>query len=208
MRKGGFFLRGENVLLQFGILGILILFNAFFAASEVAIISLSQASTQMLTKRKTRRAAALKALLDDSGRFLATVQIGVTFAGFLASAFAAEAFSDRITTWLESLGLTVLSHERMDTIVVIVITVLLSYVSLVFGELVPKKLGIVYAEVFSYNAALPINGLARLSTPFSNCWILPSILCCGSPAAAIHGNRLSRKMKFGQWFPLGWKPEP
>lgn len=160
------FLRGENVLLQFGILGILILFNAFFAASEVAIISLSQASTQILTKRKTRRAAALKALLDDSGRFLATVQIGVTFAGFLASAFAAEAFSDRITTWLESLGLTVLSHERMDTIVVIVITVLLSYVSLVFGELVPKKLGIVYAEVFSYNAALPINGLARLSTPF------------------------------------------
>ena len=161
-------MRGENILLQFGILGILILFNAFFAASEVAIISLSQASTQMLTKRKTRRAAALKALLDDSGRFLATVQIGVTFAGFLASAFAAEAFSDRITTWLESLGLTVLSHERMDTVVVIVITVLLSYVSLVFGELVPKKLGIVYAEVFSYNAALPINGLARLSAPFVN----------------------------------------
>lgn len=159
-------MRGENIFLQFGILGILILFNAFFAASEVAIISLSQASIQMLTRRKTRRAAALKALLDNSGRFLATVQIGVTFAGFLASAFAAEAFSDKITTWLESLGMTALSHERMDTVVVIVITVLLSYVSLVFGELVPKKLGIVYAEIFSYNAALPINGLARLSAPF------------------------------------------
>lgn len=156
----------DNLFAQILLLLILIGLNAFFASSEVALISLKQTALRRLLARGGIRARALKALTDDSGRFLATVQIGVTLAGFLASAFAANSFSDPLTDWLESLGVTFLAHGALDKAVVVLITLLLSYVSLVFGELIPKQIGLRYTEFMAYHVALPINLLAAVARPF------------------------------------------
>ncbi len=152
--------------MQFLILLILIGMNAFFASSEVALISLKQSSIRKLIQRGGLRGKALAALTGNTGRFLATVQVGVTLAGFLASAFAAESFSDPLTNWLEQSGLQILSHSVLDMVVVIFITVILSYLSLVFGELVPKQIGIRYSEFMAFNVALPIHFLANVAKPF------------------------------------------
>ncbi len=151
---------------QFLILLILIGMNAFFASSEVALISLKHSSIRKLIQRGGLRGKALAALTGNTGRFLATVQVGVTLAGFLASAFAADSFSDPLTGWLERCGFHVFSHGVLDLIVVVVITVILSYVSLVFGELVPKQIGIRYSEWIAFNVALPIHFLANAAKPF------------------------------------------
>ncbi len=155
---------------QFAILIVLIALNAFFAASEVALISVKPGVVRKLGKSGGRRGRCLAELTQDSGKFLATVQIGVTLAGFLASAFAADSFSDPLTDYLESLGFHYLSHGALDSVVVILITVLLSYVSLVFGELIPKQLGLRFAETLALNVALPIYALSKLAAPFV--WIL------------------------------------
>ena len=151
---------------QLLILLILIGMNAFFASSEVALISLKQSSIRKLIQRGGMRGKALAALTGNTGRFLATVQVGVTLAGFLASAFAAESFSDPLTAWLERTGLHLFSHQVLDMIVVVVITVVLSYLSLVFGELVPKQIGIRYSEFMAFHVALPIHVLANVAKPF------------------------------------------
>ena len=161
-----FILNDESVFLQLLILLLLVCLNAFFASSEVALISLKPTVRRRLLSRGGMRARALKALTDDSGRFLATVQIGVTLAGFLASAFAANAFSDPLTELLESLGITWISHGTLDKIVVVFITILLSYFSLVFGELIPKQIGLRYTEFMAWHVALPIHFLAVLARPF------------------------------------------
>lgn len=90
----------------------------------------------------------------------------MTLAGFLASAFAANAFSDPLTELLESLGITWISHGTLDKIVVVFITILLSYFSLVFGELIPKQIGLRYTEFMAWHVALPIHFLAVLARPF------------------------------------------
>ena len=170
----------ESVFLQLLILLLLVCLNAFFASSEVALISLKPTVRRRLLSRGGMRARALKALTDDSGRFLATVQIGVTLAGFLASAFAANAFSDPLTELLESLGITWISHGTLDKIVVVFITILLSYFSLVFGELIPKQIGLRYTEFMAWHVALPIHFLAVLARPFVsflNLSVEPECVC-------------------------------
>ena len=151
---------------QILILLILIGMNAFFASSEVALISLKQSSIRKLIQRGGLRGKALAALTGNTGRFLATVQVGVTLAGFLASAFAAESFSDPLTEFLERIGFDIFSHSVLDMAVVVFITVILSYLSLVFGELMPKQIGLRYSEFMAFNVALPIHFLANVAKPF------------------------------------------
>ena len=112
--------------------------NAFFSAAEVALISLKSVTLDEL-KKHGKRGKVLGQLSADTGSFLATVQIGVTLAGFLASAFASNAFSDPLAKSLD--GFCGLSFESLDQICVVVITIILSYFSLVFGELAPKQPG-------------------------------------------------------------------
>ena len=167
----GSVLQADNVLLyQILILVLLIFLNAFFASSEVALISLKQSAVRRLAANGGRRGRRLAQLLSNSGRFLATVQVGVTFAGFMASAFAAESFAGPLTGYLISQGVDCVSDATLEGIIVVVITILLSYVSLVFGELVPKQLGLRYAETVALNVAGPINFLANVTAPFV--WIL------------------------------------
>lgn len=157
---------GSLLFLQLLFLLFLILLNAFFASSEVALISLKPATVRRLDQEGGRRGKRLARLVGNSGRFLATVQVGVTFAGFMASAFAADSFSNPITDWFLACGVTFLSHGTLNNVVVFLITVLLSYLSLVFGELVPKQLGLRYAEQVALYVAGPIDFFANVTSPF------------------------------------------
>ncbi len=157
------------------VLVILILLNAFFASSEVAIISLSPIKVRKLAKYG-RRGQTLSALFHNSGKFLATVQVGVTLAGFLASAFAADSFSDPVAELLQKLPWPAFSLVVWNKIAVVAITLALSFISLVFGELVPKQIALRYQAAVALNVALPIRFLSWIATPFV--WILEHSVEC------------------------------
>lgn len=119
----------------------LILFNAFFAATEIAVISLNPVKLRKLAEDGDKTAPKLLKLVEAPANFLSTIQVGITFAGFLGSAFAADNFSGYITDWIyNTLGFKALSESTLDTISVIIITIILSYFTLVLGELVPKRI--------------------------------------------------------------------
>ncbi len=145
---------------------LLISLNAFFALSEFALISLKQPAARRLESSGGRRGRALAHLLHDSGRFLATIQVGVTLAGFLASAFAAHFLFRSASDFLVSCGFSFLSREVLDAVVLLFLTGVLTYVSLVFGELVPKQLAMRYAEPIALNVAEPILFFGRMTAPF------------------------------------------
>ena len=150
------------LLVQILFLVVLVILNAFFSAAEVALISLKPVTLDELKKRG-KRGRVLGRLSSDTGRFLATVQIGVTLAGFLASAFASNAFSDPLARYLE--GIVGLSFQSLDQICVVLITCILSYFSLILGELVPKQIALRYAPAIALNTAIPIHCFARVMSP-------------------------------------------
>ena len=123
----------------------LILLNAVFACAEIAVISMNDNKLAKLTSQGDKRAKRLTKLTSQPARFLATIQVGITLAGFLASAFAADNFSGRLADRLIKLGVNI-SPEALRTISVIIITVILSYFTLVLGELVPKRVAMRKAE--------------------------------------------------------------
>ncbi|WP_199615072.1 hemolysin family protein [Paenibacillus alkalitolerans] len=147
------------------VLLVLIVLNAFFAASEIALISLNDNKIKVMAEAGDKKARLLHHLLSEPSRFLATIQIGITLAGFLASAFAAESFSGQLSEFLYAAGVP-LSKEWLENISVIVITLILSYFTLVLGELVPKRLAMQKAEPISRIAAVPLNALSIVTSPF------------------------------------------
>ncbi|MHB1153706.1 MAG: hemolysin family protein [Eubacteriales bacterium] len=119
----------------------LILTNAFFAATEIAVISLNEGKIERQAREGDKKAAHMLKMVCQPEKFLSTIQIGITFAGFLASAFAADNFSDELVSWLiNTFNLTGISTKALDTLSIIVITVILSFFMLLFGELVPKRI--------------------------------------------------------------------
>lgn len=127
----------QQLLLQV----ILIMLNAFFAMTEIAVISLNANKLRKMAEDGDRMAPRLLKLVEEPSGFLSTIQIGITLAGFLGSAFAAENFSDYLVAWLyDGLGFRLLPENVLDTLAVIVVTLILSYFTLVFGELVPKRI--------------------------------------------------------------------
>jgi len=119
---------------------VLILINAFFAATEIAVISLSANKLRKLEEEGDKLAPKLLRMVEEPAGFLSTIQIGITLAGFLGSAFAADSFSEYIVHWIcVDLGVTALPRSAVDTLSVILITLILSYFTLIFGELVPKR---------------------------------------------------------------------
>lgn len=119
---------------------VLILINAFFAATEIAVISLSANKLRKLEDEGDKLAPKLLRMVEEPAGFLSTIQIGITLAGFLGSAFAADSFSEYIVHWIcVDLGVTALPRSAVDTLSVILITLILSYFTLIFGELVPKR---------------------------------------------------------------------
>ena len=136
----------KQLLLQF----ILILLNAFFAATEIAVISLNEKKVRSMADDGDKRAKKMLKIIDDPTRFLSTIQVGITLAGFLGSAFAADNFSEKLTSFIMNLfkmDITDISKfSRINSISVIVITLVLSYFTLVLGELVPKRIAMKHKE--------------------------------------------------------------
>jgi putative hemolysin len=157
--------KGDEIMLEMAVLLVLILLNAFFAASEIAFISLNDNKLMMEAEAGDRKAKAMLALVREPSRFLATIQIGITLAGFLASAFAADRFSETVADWAAGLGVP-LPYATLDAIAVVVITLILSYFTLVFGELVPKRLAMQKSETIARMAVTPLSGLAAVASPF------------------------------------------
>lgn len=142
---------------------ILILLNGVFASSEIAFLSLNKRKLKENVKNNNKKAIKIKRLLDDPSVFLATIQIGITLAGFLASAFAAETFADRM---VENISVSFISIATLKNIIVVVVTLVLSYFTLVFGELIPKKLALAYPENISYAMVGFISILMKIAYPF------------------------------------------
>ncbi|WP_404330977.1 hemolysin family protein [Mesobacillus maritimus] len=147
------------------LLVFLIVLNAFFAASEMALVSLNDNKIKLMAESGDKKAILVHNLLSEPSRFLATIQIGITLAGFLASAFAAGSFAGRLGEYLWRMGIP-LSQTMLETISTVVITLILSYFTLVLGELVPKRLALQKAEAVSFFAAVPLTWLSKLALPF------------------------------------------
>ncbi|WP_226391577.1 hemolysin family protein [Ructibacterium gallinarum] len=148
---------------------ILIFLNAVFACAEIAVISMNDAKLAKLAEAGDKRAVRLARLTSQPARFLATIQVAITLSGFLGSAFAAENFSGLLVDWLVSLGVGI-NPAMLDTAAVIVITVILSYFTLIFGELVPKRLAMRKAEPLALGMSALISGIAALFSPIV--WLL------------------------------------
>lgn len=120
---------------------VLILINAFFAATELAVVSLNSTKLRKLEEEGNKTAAKLRKMVEEPSGFLSTIQVAITLAGYLGSAFAAENFSGDLADWLfYGLGFQSLSLAALNTISIVIITIILSYFTLVFGELVPKRI--------------------------------------------------------------------
>ncbi|OPA76224.1 hemolysin [Paenibacillus selenitireducens] len=147
------------------ILILLIVLNAFFAASEIALISLNDNKIRMMSEAGHKKAKLLQSLLSEPSRFLATIQIGITLAGFMASAFAADRFAGSLAQYFRTIGVP-LPHSVLATLSMIVITMILSYFTLVLGELVPKRVAMQKSEAIAMMAVTPLTWLLKLSAPF------------------------------------------
>ena len=145
---------------------ILILINAFFAATEIAVISLNEGKIRRQVESGDKKAGKMLKMVSEPTGFLSTIQVGITLAGFLGSAFAADNFSDRLVSWLvDGCGVTAVSRATLDTLSVIVITLILSYFTLILGELVPKRLAMRKPEQLARAVSGVITFLSKLLKP-------------------------------------------
>lgn len=143
---------------------ILIALNAVFACAEIAVISVNDNKLAQLVAQGDKRALRLARLTSRPAQFLATIQIAITLSGFLGSAFAADHFSDRLVALLLRAGVPI-PEKTLDTLSVILITLLLSYFTLVFGELVPKRLAMKKSESLAMGLSALISAISAIFAP-------------------------------------------
>jgi len=141
------------------LVGVLVILNALFAGSEIALISLREGQLRQLERRGGAGARVLVKLARDPNRFLATIQVGITLAGFLASATAAVSLSEPLAPVFGFLG------GAAEPVAIAVVTLVLTFVTLVFGELAPKRLAMQYAMRWALLVARPLDLLSRISRP-------------------------------------------
>ena len=144
---------------------ILILLNAYFAATEIAFISLNDAKIEKQAKDGNKKAKQIQKMLKNPSKFLATIQIGITLAGFLSSAFASDAFAGMLAPVLNE-WMPFISIATWQNISIVIITIILSFFTLVFGELVPKRLAMKYYEKISFATIGVIKGISVVTAPF------------------------------------------
>jgi putative hemolysin len=148
----------SGVLPQLLLVGVLILLNAAFAGTELALVSLREGQLQRL-EQESKRGAVLARLARDPNRFLATIQVGITLAGFLASAAAAVSLAEPLQGPLGFLG------NAADPVSIVVVTLVLAYLTLVFGELTPKRMAMQRAEKWGLAAARPLAFVSKVTRP-------------------------------------------
>ena len=142
---------------------ILVIINGIFSATEMAFLSLSKYELNKELKKQSKKATKILNLLNDSSTFLSAIQIAITLSGFLASAFAAESFASEIA---DVLTISFLSKEVLTSILIVIITMVLSYFTLVFGELVPKKIGLTYSKRIAFSMVPVIDIVIIIFKPF------------------------------------------
>lgn len=161
----------DDPLLPILVLVILILINAFFAAAEIAVISLSETKLRKQAEEGDKKSGKLLRLMQAPDNFLSAIQIAITLAGFLSSAFAADSFSDPLVRWLiEDKGFTVIPAGTLNTVMVVLITIVLSYFSLVLGELVPKRIAMKKTEAVARATVGAVTAVAVVFRPVI--WLL------------------------------------
>lgn len=148
---------------------ILIALNAVFACTEIAVISVNDNKLEKMAAEGNKKAIKLFNLTKQPARFLSTIQVAITLSGFLGSAFAADNFSDLLTDWLVGLNIPI-PAATLNSISVIVITLILSYFTLIFGELVPKRVAMKNSEALALGVASMISFIATLFSPIV--WLL------------------------------------
>lgn len=155
----------DSILLEVFLIFILVLLNAFFAATEMAVISLNKTKINYMANEGNKKAKLLVKLLEEPSKFLATIQVGITLAGFLASASAAVSISQYLTEVIKEIGIPYISGA-VDEISLVLVTLILSYISLVLGELVPKRIALQNAEGIAMFAVRPIGFISKIALPF------------------------------------------
>ncbi len=153
-----------NIFSQLLLQLILIALNAVFACAEIAVLSFNGAKLEKMAEDGDKRARRLLKLTDEPARFLATIQVAITLSGFLASAFAADNFATLLSDWVIGLGLK-MPAATVHSVAVILITLILSYFTLVLGELVPKRLAMKKAEQLSLALSGLISFIAKVFSP-------------------------------------------
>ncbi|HEX5241503.1 MAG TPA: hemolysin family protein [Candidatus Limnocylindrales bacterium] len=147
---------------QLVFLVVLTLLEGFFVAAEIALVSVRRSRIDQLVEEDNAAARRVRRLLDDPGRFLAVVQLALTFTGFFASAFAAVSLSDGLKTLLVTTGM---ESDAAGVIALLVVTVILALFTIVFAELVPKTLALARPERWALVLSRPIDFLARILSP-------------------------------------------
>ena len=155
----------SGIGIQLFLIFLLILLNAFFAASEIAVISINENRISKMASEGSKRAQKLMKLIREPSKFLATIQVGITLSGFLASAAASQSFSEGLSALIKSIKLPI-SDNIINVISLIIVVVILSYVTLVVGELVPKRLAMDNAQKVSMWVVIPLELIGNITAPF------------------------------------------
>ena len=151
-----------RIILDLVIVFIFIFINAFFSAAEMAVISLNDAKIKKQAEDGDKKSKRVLRFIENPASFLATIQVGVTLAGFLASAFAANRFTGRLTAWLDPDG----KYSFLGTVCTVIVTLILSYFSLVLGELVPKRIAQNNAEKLAFRSSSIVRTFGTIMKPF------------------------------------------
>ena len=154
-----------SLAVQLLFLALLILINAFFASAEMAIVSVNKNKIKVLAQEGKKKAKLLLKLYEEPNKFLSTIQVAITLAGFLSSAVAATSMSDDIAVFLSKFGIP---YETQ--VAVVLVTLVLSFITLVFGELYPKRMALQYSERIALFCVKPIIFISKMSKPFV--WLL------------------------------------
>ncbi len=152
------------MITQIIVLIILIALNAFFAASEIAYIALNDAKIEKKAKEGNKKAQQIQKMLETPSKFLSTIQIGITLAGFLSSAFASDAFASKLAPVLNNA--IPIGIGAWQNISIIIITIILSFFTIIFGELVPKRLAMKHYEKIAFATIGAIKTISVITAPF------------------------------------------
>lgn len=152
---------GNTILFQLLLLLFFTLMNAFFAGAEMAVVSVNKNRIRSLAEEGNKKAGVIQSLFEDSTKFLSTIQVAITFAGFYSSASAAAGIAPPLAAWLESMNIPYSMAIARNGV-----TLILMFFNLVFGELVPKRIALQKAEAFCMVTVMPIHYISKILSPF------------------------------------------
>lgn len=152
---------GNSILFTLLLLLFFTFMNAFFAGAEMAVVSVNKNRIRSLAEQGNKKAKVIEGLFEDSTRFLSTIQVAITFAGFYSSASAAASISPALAEWLKGVGIPYSGQIAHNGV-----TLILMFFNLVFGELVPKRIALQKAEAFCMITVMPIHYISIILSPF------------------------------------------